>query len=542
MANNIEAYTKTDFEFYPTPKSLVEKMISEIDLGKVEAVLEPSAGKGNIADVIVKRLESMNYYITEEKAKAYIDCVEIDENLQHILVGKGYRVVHDDFLTFHTQKRYDLIVMNPPFSNGDEHLMKALELIKDGGTVVCLLNAETIRNKCTNLRKLLFSKLTEMNANITYINDAFTGSERKTGVEIALVTVKAPEVERESFIFENLKKKAYEEYSGECNDLVAGDFIDQIIKRFEIECEAGIRLINEYNALKPHILREIEANNYTSPIIELNVGKNGCSVNKYVELVRKKYWEALFANKKFTGKLTSDLHRELMEKVRELSDYDFSKYNISKIQIEILSKVNQGVNDAILKLFDKLSAQYSWYPECSNNIHYYNGWASNSAHKINSKVIIPLNEAFSAYSFNKGELDVFRICEVLQDLEKSLSYLDTGIVDDTYSLADRIRTHSEAGITKNIPLKYFSVTFYKKGTCHIKFLNLDLLEKLNIYGSQKKNWLPPSYGKKAYNNMTEEEKAVIDDFQGKNLYDAVIKRRDYYLDFTAPQQFMIEGV
>lgn len=541
MENNVEIYTKSDYEFYPTPENVVLKMLEGIDLSKVDSVLEPSAGKGNIADVVAKKIESRSYYVTEKQARSYLDCIEIDENLRHILSDKGYRVVHDDFLTFHTQKRYSLIIMNPPFSHGDEHLMKALDLVKDGGTVVCLLNAETIRNRCTNLRKLLFSKLTEMGANITYINDAFADSERKTGVEIALIKVNIPEAKRESFIFEGLKKKKYEEQSGDCNDLVAGDFIDQIIKQFEVECEAGVKLINEYNAMKPYILSSFDANDYTKPIIELKVGKYDYSVNKYVELARKKYWEALFANKKFTGKLTSDLYHELMDKVGELSDYDFSRYNIGRIQIEILKKVNQGVNDAILKLFDKLSAQYSWYPECSNNIHYYNGWASNSAHKINSKVIIPMNGAFSSYSSDKSKLDVYAICEVLQDLEKSLSYLDTGIVDESYSLYDRISAHSKAGITKNIPLKYFECTFYKKGTCHIKFTNLDLLEKLNIYGSQKKNWLPPSYGKKEYNNMTEEEKAVIDDFQGKNLYDAVMKRRDYYLDFSGPKALMLEG-
>ena len=251
MENNVEIYTKSDYEFYPTPENVVLKMLEGIDLSKVDSVLEPSAGKGNIADVVAKKIESRSYYVTEKQARSYLDCIEIDENLRHILNDKGYRVVHDDFLTFHTQKRYNLIIMNPPFSHGDEHLMKALDLVKDGGTVVCLLNAETIRNRCTNLRKLLFSNLTEMGANITYINDAFADSERKTGVEIALIKVNIPEAERESFIFEGLKRRSTKNKAEDCNDLVAGDFIDQIIKQFEVECEAGVKLINEYNAMKP---------------------------------------------------------------------------------------------------------------------------------------------------------------------------------------------------------------------------------------------------------------------------------------------------
>lgn len=46
-----------------------------------------------------------------------------------------------------------------------------------------------------------------------------------------------------------------------------------------------------------------------------------------------------------------------------------------------------------------------------------------------------------------------------------------------------------------------------------------LLEKFNIYASQKKKWLPPNYGKTVYEDMSAKEQAVIDDFQGKEAYD-----------------------
>lgn len=104
-------------------------------------------------------------------------------------------------------KEYDLIVMNPPFSNGCKHLLKALEMQKrNGGAVICLLNAETLKNPCTNDRQDLQRKLAEYNAKIEYMQDAFLDAERKTAVEIALVKVQLPEVHRESFILEGLRK------------------------------------------------------------------------------------------------------------------------------------------------------------------------------------------------------------------------------------------------------------------------------------------------------------------------------------------------
>lgn len=53
--------------------------------------------------------------------------------------------------------------MNPPFSNGEQHLLKALELQKSGGHIICLLNAETLNNPFTLARKELLRVLEEKN-------------------------------------------------------------------------------------------------------------------------------------------------------------------------------------------------------------------------------------------------------------------------------------------------------------------------------------------------------------------------------------------
>ena len=68
-----------------------------------------------------------------------------------------------------------------------------------------------------------------------------------------------------------------------------------------------------------------------------------------------------------------------------------------------------------------------------------------------------------------------------------------------------------------------------------------MLKKLNLYGSQKKGWLPPSYGKKAYKNMTDEEKAVIDGFQGEKAYNEVMAKSNYYLAPVTNNQMLLLG-
>lgn len=74
----------------------------------------------------------------------------------------------------------------------------------------------------------------------------------------------------------------------------------------------------------------------------------------------------------------------------------------------------------------------------------------------------------------------------------------------TAEKSEQLLQTEKCSITKKIRLKYFNVTFYKKGTCHIEFTNTELLKKLNIYGSRQRKCLPPGYGTTSYENMDEE--------------------------------------
>lgn len=523
--------------FYPTPKNIIDKMLSDLDFSMIKSILEPSAGTGNIVEALKRKEGSQTRYYT--KVSLDIDCIEADQNLQHILKGKNYRVVHDDFLTYDTMKEYDLIVMNPPFANGCKHLLKALEMQRrNAGAVVCLLNAETLKNPCTNERIDLQRKLTEYNAKVEFIQDAFLDAERKTAVEIALVKVQLPEVKRESFILDGLRKaqEQREFTETENTQLIDGDFFKAIVNQYQLEVESGIKLIKEYFAMQPFILSEFGKDEKTGEtiqkggcIISMTISKNGLSVNEYIKAVRRKYWTALFKNKKFIGQLTSNLQSDFYNKVEELSNYDFSLYNIYQLKIDMQQKVVKGIEDTIMELFDEFSRKYHWLDETSKNIHYYNGWKTNQSWIINKKVIIPL-KGFKDLEYSWGGFKPTNNNTVmkLQDIEKCFNYLDGGLTE-AVDLEESLKFAEEYGETKDIQLKYFTVTFYKKGTCHITFNNEELLKKFNIFGSQHKGWLPPSYGKKAYKDMTAEEKAVVNDFEGEKEYSKVISNKGYYL-------------
>ncbi|MGF7535472.1 DUF4942 domain-containing protein [Bacillus mexicanus] len=507
-------------------------MLDGVNFKKLKSVLEPSAGKGDIATAVLKKF---NLYKSKYHSENLdIDVIEIDEKLRHILKGENFRVVHDDFLTFNTYKKYDLIILNPPFSNGDKHLLKALDMQKSGGQVVCLLNAETIKNPHSNAKKDLLRKLEEYNAEIEFLEEAFAEAERKTMVEVALIKVRIPKM-KNSVLLDNLRAEENIHITKEMNlddtELSTTDFLEQIVEKYNFEVKAGVQLINEFQLMSPYILTSFKEDSYKNSILTLNINGDNLSsttnskINSFIESVRYKYWYTLFQSDQFNKLFTTNLRREYYEKIKELVKYDFSLYNIYQLQEDISRLMNQSVEDTIINLFEEFSHKHHWHPQTGNNIHYFNGWKTNKSWKINKKVIIPLN-AFSTWnqSFECG----YKVKEKLNDIEKALSYLDRGIINDS-NLEENLANAKRTGTTKKIQLKYFMVTFFKKGTCHIEFTNEELLARFNLYGSRKKGWLPPSYGNKQYKDMTTEEQIVIDDYQGKTEYEKVLKNKEVYL-------------
>lgn len=114
-------------DYFPTPKSVAERMVEMAEIKEGMSILEPSAGNGNIADVI------------KQSTGISPDVIEISSTLRDILLAKGYNVVANDFIDF-SDKKYDRIIMNPPFSNGmdADHIKHAYELLNPGGRVVAI--------------------------------------------------------------------------------------------------------------------------------------------------------------------------------------------------------------------------------------------------------------------------------------------------------------------------------------------------------------------------------------------------------------------
>ena len=121
---------KKEYQFFPTPSDVAEQLCNWADIREDTTVLEPSCGKGNIADAVWKR-----------NPKKLLG-IELNKDMEQYLEGKPYEVITgQDFLQYEGE-RWDRIVMNPPFSRQQDidHVMKAYELLAPDGILVSVMS------------------------------------------------------------------------------------------------------------------------------------------------------------------------------------------------------------------------------------------------------------------------------------------------------------------------------------------------------------------------------------------------------------------
>jgi hypothetical protein len=113
--------------FFPTPPAVVDRMLQEAGIEPGMDVLEPSAGKGNIADAIKR-----------EGVEPVV--LEINPTLRDLLELKGYELAGRDFMEY--SGAHDLIIMNPPFEKGQDidHVRHAYGLLNPGGRIVSIMS------------------------------------------------------------------------------------------------------------------------------------------------------------------------------------------------------------------------------------------------------------------------------------------------------------------------------------------------------------------------------------------------------------------
>jgi len=162
---------KGDINFTPSEVALF--MIELTDIEEGSKILEPEAGIGNIADQVKKFTDNIDVC---EQMYSYVELLKL----------KGYNVVGTDFMQLDKYNEYDYIIMNPPFTNEQEHIKHAYDLLKTGGRIISITSPHW--TFASDKKSQEFKKwFDEIGGEI--VEDLESGTFEMTGVRAKIVVI-----------------------------------------------------------------------------------------------------------------------------------------------------------------------------------------------------------------------------------------------------------------------------------------------------------------------------------------------------------------
>src|SRR5690625_4893484 len=432
-----------------------------------------------------------------------IDAIENDSRLVNTLMGAGYNVVWNDFLTYETFKEYVYIIMNPPFSNGVDHVLKAIDLAESQLSdceIYAILNKQTIDNAYNSKRQELLRKLDEYDAEIEYVSEAFgsqSQAERRTDVEVALIRLKVEQADVGKSIYESVINdiagdEAQEELETALSTVVKQsevaeklNDIERLVIEYETACELAREAFKATQA-KQSFYSYIDnvnkdENNVTGEfysVVTLDKTYTAEDLNEELAKLRRGYWSLVLDTGEFKKLLTNEAIQKLNRQISAVQSMELNYANIKMLLTAIYANRHDMLIESIVSIFKK-STRYHMN-EYSTNIHYYNGWKTNDAYRINKKIIIPISHAFDAWDLkDEYERLPYEVKSWIGDIIKALRLLDSS-VNESFDYAGNNEFENE----------WLRFKMFKNGNIHVWFKDERLLARLNYLCGQHFAWIP----------------------------------------------------
>jgi len=159
-----------EFQFFETPLELARKVIQLAEIEDSHLSLEPSAGRGRIANFI--------------RGEIHV-CEFMDDNYEYL--KKMYKVVGRDFLEYKADGMYDRIVANPPFSGNQDivHVMHMFDCLKSGGRLVSIMSTSWVKGN--QKKQIEFREFLEKMG--AHTEEVEAGEFKESGTNIATMIV-----------------------------------------------------------------------------------------------------------------------------------------------------------------------------------------------------------------------------------------------------------------------------------------------------------------------------------------------------------------
>ena len=515
-----------DPEFFPTPKEIIARMVAPYaDRIRTACILEPSAGNGAILDYLKEgvpktctlpngRTTTVN--IAPDMKRVY--ACEHNPELQMILHKKGYRLVAEDFLQYRPDIRFNLAIMNPPFRNGDQHLLHAWDILPSGD-IACLLNAETVNNPYTENRKRL-NRLIAEHGSVEELGSCFRSADNPTDVNVVLIRLHK-DAKENPFTLDTsgLDKEGMPDFgkiSTDRDTLIQESRLDAYIRAWRMAKLAAIDYIKARQTLQMFIGAFTgESPSGINPIAELDkhmADTRSCfkedlsaymsdAYNHFIDNSTQLVWQTVFKQIGLGKYMTSNLRETMNSFQQDQSSYAVTKENIMKLFQFIMYNVSDIMDRAVVEVYDNFTR---YFP---GNTSWKEGWKTNKQFSCNRKIILPgvaeCGFLPQKYGYSKSFSASYHASRQLDDIDKAMCWLSGRNYDDltgeilipgngkaacpANSTISQTLSRIPVGSTDWHESAFFRVKAFKKGTIHIEFKDEALWAKFNLTVNKGKN-------------------------------------------------------
>lgn len=460
-------------DFYPTPNEVIEQMmLGEDYVGKT--VLEPSAGSGNIV-----RWLKLN-------GSCNVVACENDLTLRNLL-GNVCPLIGDDFLKLTSEQvsYVDLIVMNPPFSHGAEHIMHAWEIAPSGCTIIALCNSTNVNATCyREYRKL--QEAVELYGSSEFLGDVFSTSERKTNVNVSLVKLYKQadgEDEFSGYFFSQEDEDAANQNTKE--GLMPYNVVRDLVNRYI----SAVKLFDSVMEASNQINEIAKVEKFSLPIYFTAVNAEDRSTTitraQYKKELQKYYWRVIFRKLNMEKFATSKLHQQINRFVEKQSNVPFTMKNVYSVLNMVIQTTGQRMRTALSEAFDlicSLSAENSTAGET---------WKTNANYMVNRKFIVSwITEYDTRWPNPFVRLKIGGNKDRIEDVCKALCFLTGTDYNNMESLSSFVGENQLAW-GGWFDWGFFRCRAYKKGTMHFEFKDEKVWMMFNQEVAKERGWSLP---------------------------------------------------
>jgi Domain of unknown function (DUF4942) len=475
-------------QFYPTPGNVIDKMLA---LGEVDELikaskapvylLEPSAGTGEIlVKVNGKYFDKVKYHFCE-----------IDQQRSDLCAKKNYngkfRFLGYDFLEYSGTYQFDMILMNPPFADGASHLLKAIE-ISSKTRIVCLLNAETIRNPFTPERKHLGEILHKHGAQIVYLDGAFSDAERKTDVDVAMVRLDIDKGAVPVTRFDSMAQNGADDITAEIpemSELEKADYIDALCRSYQKAFDCTRMLWEAYQQMKLFAGPFTNHSDLSKMMEHLFRSTSYAEFNNgYAEQLQMSAWNTVFAKTRLNDYATKSVKDDFAKWAKDQGRVDLNRENVLMLFNSVFGSLGEIKKRSIREGLDVLMRANP------DNFDGKNRWEykTNSQYMVTKKSI--LNQCYIDYSGHFGVGRQHHSNNSMYDLDRALCFLTGKTYSDVkgfeylfgaYWSPDLSADQIEARKTGKFETEFFTGICYLKGSVHLTFKDVKLMEACNRF-------------------------------------------------------------